>query len=175
MWAHFHGNNPRRSATIWQWSPKSFAIDFFELRRVEASPWTMSFLSMFTFIFRWKNVRFYCAFCHNKALKIFRQDFEINKNMDDSIFQNFAEVRDPILTSFLMIGCLSKWFSKHIEELTDSSRGLAQKIREIFAKNLWKNPEKFTNVNFLRIFCEFFTNFSRIFRKFFATDHVKIP
>ena len=117
MWAHFHGNHPRRSATIWQWSPKSFAIDFFELRPVEASPWTMSFLSMFTFIFRWKNVRFYCAFCHNKALKIFRQDFEVNKNMDDSIFQNFAEVRDPILTSFLMMGCLSKWFSKHIEEL----------------------------------------------------------
>ena len=76
--------------------------------------------------------------------------------------------------------------------LTDSSRGLSQKIREIFAKNLQKiceifaknlrkireklkfakylrkSPEKFANVNFSRIFCKFFANISRIFRKYFT-------
>ena len=48
------------------------------------------------------------------------------------------------------------------ERLTDSSRGLSRKIREIFAKNLRK-------------ICEYYANFSRIFREFFATDHVKSP
>ena len=49
------------------------AIDFFELGRVEASHWTRNFLAMFTFIFRSKNVRHYCHFCHERLFKFFCQ------------------------------------------------------------------------------------------------------
>ena len=51
--------------------------------------------------------------------------------------------------------------SQNFKELTDSSRGLAQKIREIFAKNL-------------RNICEIFAKYSRKIREKFAKNSRKI-
>ena len=74
---------------------------FFELGRVEACHWTWSFLLMFTFIFRWKKLLFYCYFSHTERLKIFGWYFQVNKKHGWRIFPNFAEVRDPFLTFFI--------------------------------------------------------------------------
>ena len=78
------------------------AMDFWELGRVEASHWTWSFLPMFTFIFRHKQLRFYCEFCHTKALKNFRQDFYLVPKWRTWIFHNFGQVRDPISDFFIL-------------------------------------------------------------------------
>ena len=54
---------------------KVFALDFVELRRVEACHCSWSFPLMFTFIICNKKLRFYFNFCHEKVLKKICQHF----------------------------------------------------------------------------------------------------
>ena len=68
-----------------------------------------------------------------------------------SVAKNSRNIREKFAKNLWNI---RKIFAKYSRKI---------KICEIFAKNSWKNPEKFANVNFLRIFRKYFANFSRIF------------
>ena len=104
-----------------RWELELFAIDFFELMRVDACHWKCRPPMVSTMYLSNKKLRFYCAIWHTKLTKFFGQAFYLHPKWKTLIFPILSQVRDLFSDfftlfskSFLLISWV-KWTSKSHE------------------------------------------------------------